>query len=186
MIRIGLCSVVLVLNCFVNMLAQPARWNLVDGNVEFVSEAPLEIIKASSSELRGILEADTRKFAFSVPMKSFMGFNSPLQRDHFQENYLEIDKYPEATFAGRIIEPIDISVPGLRTVRAKGIFSIHGVANERIIRVSLEISDGKIYAYSSFPVLLSDHQIQVPRIVNQKISETIQVDITASFETEVK
>ncbi len=175
--------IVLVLHVMGGVLsAQPVRWEVRTGQIEFVSEAPLEIIKASSGALKGLLEADSRRFAFSVPMSSFEGFNSPLQREHFQENYLEIGAHPDATFTGKIIEPVDLTEPGITTIRAKGIFTIHGVEQERIIRVNLEHSDGQLFATCSFSVLLSEHQIRIPRIVNQKIAETIQVDLRASFE----
>jgi hypothetical protein len=68
------------------------------GKVSFKSEAPLELIKASSEKLAGILDAGKKSFAFLVPMSSFNGFGKPLQKDHFNENYIESDKYPNAKF----------------------------------------------------------------------------------------
>src|SRR5205809_7976282 len=82
-------------------------YNLTKGTIAFRSEAPLEVIKASSNELRGIIETQKKQFAFSIKLKSFKGFNSGLQKEHFNENYLESDKYPDATFVGKIIEDVD-------------------------------------------------------------------------------
>ncbi len=151
------------------------------GNISFKSEAPLEIITASSNSLEGIIDNENLTFAFVVPILSFKGFNNGLQQQHFYENYLEAEKYPKATFTGKIIEEIDLSKPGTYQARAKGLFNIHGRTKERIIRIDL-ISDGvEVIAKAQFMVPLVDHQIEVPRIVNQKIAEEISVIVRATF-----
>src|SRR5688572_8583019 len=100
------------------------------GTISFRSEAPLEIIRARSEDMGGRIDASKRTFAFQVAVRSFEGFNSGLQQIHFNENYLESDKYPEASFSGKIIEPVDFTKPGKTSVRAKGILRIHGVEQE--------------------------------------------------------
>lgn len=151
------------------------------GKVSFVSDAPLEIIKASSDELHGLLRPDDRTFAFSMKTQSFKGFNSPLQQEHFYENYIESRKFPNARFKGKIIESFDLTSPGEHTVRAKGILEIHGVEQERVIRVDLKIDDEKIRASATFQVMLEDHNITIPKMVFQKIAETIDVNIVVDF-----
>jgi hypothetical protein len=147
------------------------------GEVSFVSEAPLELIKASSDELRGLLRVDDRTFAFSIPTQSFKGFNSPLQQEHFYENYIESDIYPKATFQGKIIEKINLLEDGEHVVRAKGMLSIHGVEQERIIKVKLIAKNKKILASTSFEVKLDDHNIIIPKMVFHKIAEIIDVSV---------
>jgi hypothetical protein len=71
------------------------------GKVTFVSEAPLEMISAGSEELRGIIDPVERTFAFQFDIKTLSGFNSPLQQEHFYENYLEAEKHPLAIFSGK-------------------------------------------------------------------------------------
>lgn len=151
------------------------------GEIFFKSEAPLELITASSSEVRGVIDVKKNTFAFSVPVKSFEGFNSPLQKEHFNENYMESDKFPAATFNGKIIEDIDYNQDGTHTIRAKGILSVHGVEQERIIRGDINVKNGVIYVKSNFIVLLEEHNIKVPKIVFQKISPEIQVEISAQL-----
>jgi polyisoprenoid-binding protein YceI len=152
-----------------------------NGKVNFVSEAPLEIIKAASSKLTGILNTSDKSFVFSVSMKTFNGFNSPLQKIHFNENYIESNKYPNAKFKGKIIEDIDLKKPGNYKVRAKGKFSVHGKENPMTIRCTITISKGEIKVNSNFVVYLKDHNIQIPTIVNQKLSEKINVSIKTSL-----
>ncbi len=151
------------------------------GNIQFRSDAPLELIRASSNELKGVIDTDANTFAFSVSNKSFMGFNSPLQREHFNENYIESLKYPKSTFTGKIIEKIDYQVPGKYTVRAKGQLTIHGVAQERIIKSQIEVKGNKLLVSAAFSVLLADHDISIPRIVQQKIANEIDVQVTGEF-----
>jgi len=147
------------------------------GRVTFTSKAPLELIQATSDELRGILNPSDNKFAFSIDISSFLGFNSTLQRTHFNENYLESSKFPTASFAGKIIEPVDWSQPGLIEVRAKGILKIHNVAHERIIRGEIHKEEGTLNVISTFTIPLSDHNINIPKIVVQKISDVVKVDV---------
>jgi polyisoprenoid-binding protein YceI len=161
--------------------AQKNAFRTRKSTVSFLSDAPLELISASSTQLQGIIDPDKRSFAFSISTESFKGFNSPLQQEHFYENYLEAKAYPVSRFDGKIIEQIDFTHDGSYTVRAKGKLLIHGVEQERILRVRLKISGGIITADSEFTVLLQDHEIKVPRVVFQKIAEEIKVTVNAEF-----
>jgi hypothetical protein len=157
----------------------PPVYQCDNGWVQFSSEAPLELIEASSKRLRGVLDPSVNAFAWSVPVKSFEGFNSPLQREHFNENYMESTQYPDITFEGKIIEKLDFSQPGSYQVRAKGRLKVHGVVQERIIKSQIEIGDDRITIQASFSVPLLDHDISIPKIVHQKIAEEIKVEVRA-------
>ena len=156
-------------------------YRMEDGVIHFKPDAPLELIEASSNNLRGLINPKDNTFAFAIKINTFQGFNSPLQREHFNENYMESRKYPEATFSGRIIEGVDLSQPGKYTIRAKGKLNIHGVEQERIIKSEVVSSDGHLGLTSSFTVLLEEHNISIPKIVYQKIAEEIQVEIRATL-----
>ena len=127
----------------------------------------------------GIIDADQQTFAWSVDIKTFDGFNSPLQREHFNENYMETKRFPKATFSGKIIEKTDFSQNGTYTVRAKGLLNNHGVEQERIIKSTIEVKNGQLRIKSQFTVPLSDHNISIPKIVHQKIAEEIKVTVEA-------
>lgn len=152
-----------------------------NGQITFRSDAPLEIISASSGSLEGIIDSETMTFAFIVPITSFKGFNNGLQQQHFYENYLETSKYPDASFSGKIIEEIDLTKPGTYQARVKGQLKIHGHAQERIIRTELISNGSEIKASALFMVPLTDHQIEVPKIVNQKIAKEIEVTVRATL-----
>lgn len=154
----------------------------ISGKVHFKSNAPLEIIEATSSKLKGVIDIEKRTFAFSIPIRSFEGFNSPLQKEHFNENYLESTKFPNATFSGKIIENVDLSIDGEYTVRAKGKLNIHGVEQERILKSNVVAKGNSFDLKSNFTVILEEHNISVPKIVYQKIAEEVEVDVEATFE----
>lgn len=156
-------------------------YRTAEGTITFKSEAPLEVITATSRKMEGVIDIKAQTFAFSVTIRTFEGFNNGLQRQHFYENYMETNKYPTATFTGKIIEHVDLSIPGTYQVRAKGQLLIHGRSKERIIKTDVISTGTDIKASTSFLVPLFDHQIEVPRIVNQKIAQEIQVSVKATL-----
>ncbi|MDO9254915.1 MAG: YceI family protein [Bacteroidales bacterium] len=172
---------VILLLASAGIFAQQAVYLARKSKVSFQSDAPLELIKASSTKLQGAIDVTKRTFAFSIPTDSFKGFNSPLQQEHFYENYIEAKAYPVSTFEGKIIEQVDLLNDGNYSVRAKGKLNIHGVEQERIIKVQLRISQGVIYAQTNFSVLLQDHNITIPKVVFQKIAEEIKVIVAVEF-----
>jgi polyisoprenoid-binding protein YceI len=152
-----------------------------NAKVDFHSEAPKELISAETDELRGLVDLDKKAFAFRIGITSFVGFNSPLQREHFNENYMESNIFPEATFTGKIIEDVDLSKDGIYGIRAKGKLKIHGIEKERIIKSLVTVKNGNIQVRSSFTVLLSDHNIRIPRVVSEKLAPEISVSVTADL-----
>jgi polyisoprenoid-binding protein YceI len=150
------------------------------GEIVFTSDAPLEEIKAKSSRLLGIMDIAKNRFAFSVDILSFQGFNSELQREHFGENYMETDKFPKATFQGKIIDKFNPAL-AKQNLRVKGQFEVHGVSQERIIEVEITKSGEGYRIHSAFNVQLADHNIAIPKIVYQKIAEIIHIDVSGTL-----
>lgn len=185
----------LILSAFV-ILVQSFAWSQKpvqeviyrcgNGQVSFLSDAELEKIRATSSELKGAIDASGKTFLFAVDVISFKGFNSGLQAEHFNENYLETSKYPKVSFQGKIVEDVDLSKEGSYEVRAKGMLDIHGIKQERIIKGSIRVSGNTLTLDSRFTVLLEDHDIKIPRVVYQKIAPEIQVELHAVMERVTK
>lgn len=179
-----LCISLLIIACSISELHGQENLIRGSGQIDFLSDAPLELIQASSPSLQGILDSTSNQFAFSVAIRSFDGFNSPLQQEHFNENYLETEEFPKATFTGKIIEQVNYQFTGIQHVRAKGNFVIHGVTVHRIIDSTIEMIDNTIYIKSQFLIPLEDHNIRIPKIVHMKIAENIQVDVNMTFALE--
>jgi polyisoprenoid-binding protein YceI len=162
---------------------QPSQiYTITSGRISFRSDAPLEVIRASSTDLIGLIDIMKKNFSFKITVHSFQGFNSPLQKEHFNENYMESDKYPEASFKGKIIEDVDLSADGTYQVRTKGILTIHNMPQERIIQSDVTVKQHIITLHSTFTVLLSDHNIPIPMVVNQKLANEIKVEVNATLE----
>ena len=147
------------------------------GELSFSSNAKLELINATSKRVLGIIDPTNGNFAFIVKVQSFEGFNSALQQQHFNDKYLETDKFYDATFSGKIIDPVDFSKDGIYDVRAKGSLVIHGKKQERIIPGKIKIENGVMTISSNFEVPLADHNIPIPEIVSQKIATVINVKL---------
>jgi hypothetical protein len=160
----------------------PRFFKTTEGKINFRSDAPLELIKASSNDLVGVIDTARKGFSFKVPISSFEGFNSRTQREHFNENYMQTEKYPEASFKGKIIEDVDLTADGVYTVRAKGILNIHGVEKERIIKSDIVVKNGNVNIKTNFTVLLSDHDIPIPKVVYQKLANEIKVEVAANLQ----
>lgn len=157
------------------------KYRCHNAKIDFTSEAQLELIKASSSSGLGVIDPVSNQFAFSIDIKSFDGFNSPLQRVHFNEKYLESEVFPKAVFTGKIIEEVDLNRDGTYEIRAKGDLDIHGVKQTRIIKATIVVQNGVAKVASKFTVPLSDHNIAIPTLVSQKIASQILVQLNAAM-----
>jgi len=170
-------GILLLIN--LELCAQSSLYRCDNGKVSFVSDANLEIIEASSDALKGILDPEKNRFAFSIGIISFTGFNSALQLEHFRENYMEVSQYTTATFEGRLIERVNLSEAGSHKLRAKGKMTIHGVSQEIIISCFLISDQSSISAQVSFNISLADYNISIPKVVNRKVAEEIIITVNA-------
>ncbi len=154
-----------------------------NGKIDFYSKAPMEDIEAKNKTAAAILDTKTGAVQFSVVMKGFE-FPKALMQEHFNENYVESDKYPKAEFKGAIVNNSDINYAkdGTYTARVKGKLTIHGVTRDVESTGTLKVDDGKINTNSSFNVLLSDYNIKIPAVVKDKLSNTIKVSVDCKLE----
>lgn len=156
-------------------------YKVASSNVSFSSRAPFELINATSVSLVGVLDTAKNIFLFKMNISSFEGFNNPLQKEHFNEDYMESAQYPDAVYRGKIIENIDYKHSGTYQVRTKGVFTIHGVSHECLIQSTLKIMGQKIFIISDFQVLLRNYNIKIPRIVHNNISQQINISVKATM-----
>ena len=151
-----------------------------NSTVSFFSETPVENIDATSNQVVGALNVSTKTVFFKAKMTTFT-FKKALMQEHFNENYVESDVFPDAVFVGKIIEEVDLTLDGTYEIRAKGKFTVHGVAQERIIKSSVTVKNGMIVIRSAFTVLLADHNIPVPKVVHEKLASEIKVEVNAEL-----
>jgi polyisoprenoid-binding protein YceI len=146
--------------------------------VTFFSEAVLENITATNVKASGIVNLTNQEFAFSIPIKDFQ-FEKSLMKEHFNEKYMESDKFPKATFTGKM-EGFNNTSTAPQTVTAKGKLTIHGVTRDVEVTGTIQKTKSSSLSISAkFPVKLTDHKIQIPELLWQKVAE--QVEVTAEF-----
>jgi hypothetical protein len=160
--------------------AQAQKYKLDNGVVDFYSYAPMEDIKAKNSDAIGIIDTESNKFTFRVNIKEFI-FPSELMQEHFNENYLESEKYPTSSFKGNIDGDYDLKKDGTYNVVAKGEFTIHGVTKTVEIPGTITVAKKSIQLAGEFKVKLADYEIEIPTVVFQKIAELIDVKINSSL-----
>ena len=170
---------------FLSMKGAADIYMTQSGSVSFVSNAQLEKIEASNQKMEALLNRTDKTVSFQVPISAFTGFNSDLQHEHFNKNYMEIEKYAKATFVGKIIEDVDLSNDGQYNVRDKGMLDIHDVSVERVVSGIVKIKSESIEIVADFEVPLKDHGIKTPRIVNQKIAESVGVTVEVQLTPKV-
>jgi hypothetical protein len=163
-----------------SFLKAQTKYSTGTAKVGFFSSTPVEDIKAVSNKGAAVLVSKTGEIAFQVPIKSFQ-FERGLMQEHFNENYMESDKYPVARFKGKINQDLDFSKNGEYDVSATGNLSMHGVDKQRTINGKVKVKDGKVQLLSNFKVACADHNIKIPRLVMTKIAEVISVNIDATL-----
>jgi polyisoprenoid-binding protein YceI len=157
----------------VNVFAQN-QWICRKGETSFFSETPLENIAAVNKNVVSLIDFTKGEIAVKMTMTDFK-FQNHLMEEHFNENYMESEKYPTGSFVGKFQESIDISKNGTYDISAKGTLNMHGVQKERIMKGRLIVNNNDITLISDFDVALKDHKIEVPTLVITKIAEVISV-----------
>ncbi|WKZ58116.1 MAG: YceI family protein [Cyclobacteriaceae bacterium] len=168
-------SILLVWLGVVAISAQAQRYVLSEGVITFFSEATLENIKAENKHTTSAFDVTTGEIAFAVPNNQFQ-FEKKLMQQHFNEKYMESEKYPRSTFSGKV-EGFDASKTGKQQVRATGKMFIHGVTQSVEIPGVLEVSTQGVSMKSTFMIKLADYKIKIPQILWQNIAEQVEVTV---------
>jgi polyisoprenoid-binding protein YceI len=151
-----------------------------NAKISLYSSAPIEDIKAVTSEGASVYNAATGELDFSVAIPSFQ-FEKSLMQQHFNAEYMESDKFPRATFKGKIEENVDVTKDGSYPIKATGQLTVHGVTQTRTIPGNLLVKNGVITMTSEFMVKCVDHHIDIPQIVFHHIAESIKMNVSATY-----
>ncbi len=155
------------------------------GEISFFSETPMENIDAVNKKVKGLINTKNNEFAFITTIIGFK-FEKPLMEEHFNENYMESEKYKTAMFKGKIIGTVDYSKDGEYAVEAKGTLNIHGVDQERTIEAKIVVANGKLTVTSKFKIKLEDHKVDIPKLVVKNIAEVVEVTVKMELEPKTK
>ena len=147
------------------------------GQITFFSDAPIEDIRAVNKQVQAVLDTSSGHVAVSMSMNAFE-FRKKLMQEHFNENYVESEKYPKATLSGEIVNYDSSTLNSAREVIVKGNLTIHGVTQPREITVRLTPEeDNVIRAHSVFDIEIADFNIEIPTIVIKNIAEVVEVTV---------
>ncbi len=152
---------------------------LTESQVSFYSHAPIEDITAVNKKTSALFNSATSEIVFSVPIKEF-DFAKSLMKEHFNEKYMESEKFPKATFQGKL-EGFGPNKMGTQTVKAVGKLTIHGVVREISENGTVEVKGENLLMKSKFKVKLEDYQIVRPQILWQNIAEEVEVTLEFVF-----
>ena len=167
---------------YVNCLSQD-KFITRNGMIQFNASTPLETINPINSHVSCILDSKTGKIAFQLKMISFK-FDKALMEEHFNEKYVESEKYPKSTFVGEIINWNELDPSKEKqNVISKGILTIHGVEKEVEVSGIINFRKNNIEITSEFSVLVSDFDIQIPKLVRDKISNEVIVILEMNLQS---
>jgi len=154
-----------------------------NGQISFFSKTPVENIEGVNNEVTSMIDTGKGDLVFAVLIKSFH-FEKALMEEHFNENYLESNTYPKATFQGKIINASSIKFDKDGTYEAKveGDLTMHGVKQHQTATGTITVSKGKLSAVSNFTIKLADYKIEIPSLVADKISPTIEIRVNCQYE----
>jgi hypothetical protein len=152
------------------------------GFIGFFSHTPMEDIKGDNNQVAGVLDISTGEMVFQALIKSFH-FDRALMEEHFNENYMESDKFPKSSFKGKItnLQAVDFSKNGIYDVNVEGDLTIRDVINRISTKGTVEVVSGGINASSKFNIVPEDYKINIPGIVKEKISKNLEVTVTMKY-----
>ena len=147
------------------------------GEVSFFSSTPIEDIKAVNNQVTCVLDVESGKTSFRIPIRGFV-FPNALMQEHFNENYMESEIYPNASFNGSIVDWSENKISErANEVVISGEMTIHGVTKKIREFGNIHINNDKILGDASFIIKLSEYDVKIPKLLRENIAEKVEVNI---------
>lgn len=140
-----------------------------EATLSFDAGSPLEDIYAVSESASAVYDAASGKLGVQVLMTSFQ-FKRALMQEHFNENYVESEKFPKAQFTGTY-----------EGGQAVGQLTIHGQTKDIAVPCELLEADGGLLLQAEFPVTIEDFGVSIPGAVSDKIAKEAKVTVRATL-----
>lgn len=147
------------------------------------SQSSPERIDATNKSGTLVIDIASGRVESAVLISNFI-FEKALMQEHFNENYMESSKYPKATFKGKIEDPgkVNFGQDGSYSPTLVGDLTVHGVTKQVKVPATILVKGGKVTATTSFNVPLSDHGINIPGVVADKVAKVAKISIDTSLE----
>lgn len=160
--------------CYGTSLFAQGRYLTKQGYISFYSRTPVENIKAENNQVLSIVDIGSGDIAITILMKAF-AFEKALMQEHFNENYVESDKYPKANFIGKITNLQDIMAGNNSIARIEGNLTIHGITRSVAIESKTTVEKKMVYFHGKFKIAVADYDIKIPAIVRRNIAEEVEI-----------
>lgn len=144
--------------------------------VGFYSKTSFEDILAENNQVYSVIDLGSKKIAFAGLLKGFI-FKKELMQEHFNENYVESDKYPKVTFTGIFTGDVSPGNNGVYKILVKGNLTLHNVTRAISVPATLEVKDGRLLGNAEFKVKPEDFNISIPSVVRDKIATEMDVHV---------
>lgn len=151
-----------------------------NANASFFSSTVVEDIEAKTNTGASVINVKSGEIFFTISNASFR-FPKKLMEEHFNENYIESEKFPNSAFKGKITGNYTPGKNGIYQVSVTGNLLIHGISRPVTVPAELTVNDGNISAKTSFKVKIADYGIKVPSLVFKNIAEFIEIKIQALY-----
>ncbi len=173
--------VVLIISASLQTTIAQKKFISKTAKISFYSKAPLEDIEAHNTKALSAFDAGSGQIEFSVLMKGFE-FEKAKMQEHFNENYVESDKFPKAVFTGNIKNPGDLKLDKDGTFKAEisGTLTLHGVTKSQHVEAVFYVKNGFVTAVADFAIAVADYNIKIPSLVAEKISKSIKVVVNVA------
>lgn len=167
----------------VTLTASAQKYYTKSGLVHFFSDAKMEDIKADNNSASCVVDAGTGAMEWSLLNKGFT-FESAFMQEHFNENYMESDKYPKSTFKGSItnMSSVNLKKDGTYNATVTGDLTMHGVTKNITTNATFTVAGGKISCTSKFYVKPSDYGINIPGDKKDSISNNIEITVSGNLQ----
>ena len=154
-----------------------------NGVISFYSHTIIEDITAVNSEVAAVIDGQSGEIAIILKMTQFQ-FEKKKMQEHFNENYVESEIFPKATFSGSILNNTDINynAPGLYNVKVRGEMTIHGQTQSVSAEGTVKVGSVGIVCSTKFKLNPEDYKIKIPRTVRKNISEQMEITVELACE----
>jgi len=157
-----------------NLFAQVLSFH--HGEVEFYTETVMSDIEAVTKSADVKLDIQTGNFEATVNIQSFE-FEYDAMQEHFNEKHIESDKFPQATFKGKIVQNISNITKEIEA-EAIGIMTIHGVSNEIKVKVNISEKEGYTVVKCKIPVVFKDYKVEEPSILSKSVAKDVLINVS--------
>jgi hypothetical protein len=164
---------------FIHCANGQSKWFTKTGIISFSSVTTIEKIYAINKKVLSVIDVTNNKLEFALLIKGFE-FEKALMQEHFNENYLESDKYPKAQFKGSFVTDklsINSNTNSTQSIPVAGTLTIHGVSNAIKTTAMLQTKAGAVSASCNFKILLTDYGIKIPAINKNNVNNEVQIQI---------